>query len=130
MSRTYPQFIAILFLLLFAGCSDERKEPDAKTDDEGLVLTAEMAKRALLEMDPRQIPSGVMVPDPKDDPVQFISRDEIAVGAWECNLHEKTFQVDAHYPEAIRHQHNHVRGVFQRTPEGKWVAKVTSSTSG
>jgi len=118
-----------LGLPLSTGCVRERQEQDAKVEKEH-ALTAEIAKRALLEMDPGQIPPGVIVPGPKNEPITFLNANEITVGEWNCNLKEKTFHVFQAFPEAIRHKQNEVSGVFERTPGGKWVAKVTDAKSG
>ena len=93
-------------------------------------MTAEIAKKALLEMAPNQIPPGVIVRLPKDEPIEILNPDEIAVGGWTCNLKEKTFHASFSFPDAPRHKFNEVTGVFERTPAGKWVAKVTDSNSG
>jgi len=106
-----------------SGCVGERTEQSTKADKDQ-VLTAEIAKKALLEMDLEQIPPGVIVPEPKDEPIKLLGTDEIALGIWKCNLGKKTFEVTAKYPNAPRHKFNHVMGVFRRTPDGKWVAKV------
>jgi hypothetical protein len=117
-------------LLLAIGCVTERKEKDAKEDAKKQAFTAEIAKRVLLEMDSNQIPFGVWVPPPKDEPIEVLNSDEIAVGGWTCNLKEKTFHASFSMPDAVRHKRNEVSGVFERTPAGKWVAKVTNSKSG
>ena|ERR1022692_793802 len=120
--------VGCLGVLLLTGCVSEKRQ-EAKVDKDQ-VLTAETAKKALLEMDPTQIPPGVIVRLPKDEPIQVVNADEIAVGGWTCNLKEKTFHASFAFPEAFRHKHNQVSGVFERTPDGKWVAKVTDSSSG
>jgi hypothetical protein len=121
--------VAWLGLLLVSGCSSKLEEQDAKVADKDELLTADIAKRTLLEMEPGQIGRSVMIPRPKDEPIEFRSADEIAIGIWNCNLKEKTFHAFAHYPKAKIHRINDVSGVFQRTPGGKWVAKVTHSRS-
>ena len=130
MTRTLLHFITILVLLLLTGCDSNRKQSDARRDATEDELTTEIAKRCLLEMEPGQIPPGVIIPPPKDEPIRIINADEMELGVWECNLKKKTFHASAHFPEAIHHKTNHVRGVFERTPDGKWVAKVTGSKSG
>jgi hypothetical protein len=97
-------------------------------DDKG--LTAGLAKAALFEMKAEAIPPGVLVPQPKHEPIQLISAEEIALGPWRCNLKRKSFVGSTFYPDAPRHKHNYVEGVFDRTPAGKWVARVISSGSG
>src|SRR5262249_27840929 len=57
---------------LCTGCVSERKKQDAKVDDEDQALTAEIAKKALLEMDTRQIPPGVIVPAPTEETIGFL----------------------------------------------------------
>jgi hypothetical protein len=121
MNRCYSQLLTVLVLLVFTGCTNDPKEE---------VLTAEIAKRTLLEMDMAQIFPDTMVPEPKDEPIKFLDADTIAVGSWTCNLMKKTFSIQMHYPEprnrpVVFHAHNEVSGVFQRTWHGKWVAKVT-----
>jgi acetyl esterase/lipase len=54
-------------------------------------LTDEIAKRCLLVMDAKQIPPGVLVPAPKDEPIKVINADEITIGIWRCNLKNRTF---------------------------------------
>jgi hypothetical protein len=106
-----------------------RNNQDTDADARNGIFTAEVAKKALLEMDSGEIPPGVIVPRPKDEPIEFLNADEIAVGIWRCNLKEKTFEASAFFPQAIRHKRNDVSGVFERTPDGKWVAKVKESSS-
>lgn len=142
MCRYYSLFITIAFLPVLTGCLGERKEPEAKVQDaqdagqntkvngKDQDLTTEIAKRTLLEMDFSQVYAGVMIPAPKDEPITVINADEIAIGGWKCNLKKKTFHAEAFFPEAPRHKINQVIGVFERTPNGKWVAKVTKSSSG
>jgi hypothetical protein len=124
--------LAIVHPLVVAGCAGEQASVDpkavAEAKDEG--LTAEAAKRALLEMGAKQIPPGVLVPPPKDEPVQAVGADEISIGLYHCNLKEKTFHASAFYPKADRHKFNNVSGVFEQTAVGGWVAKVTESSSG
>lgn len=120
---------AWLALLLSAGCVDERKDQDAATHTIDQALTAQGAKKALLDLDLKQIPPGVLVPGPKDEPIQVLGPDEIAVGIWRCNLKTRTFQATAEYPNAPRHKYNHVQGVLERTSDGQWVGKVTHSES-
>jgi hypothetical protein len=124
--------LAIGPLLVIAGCAGEPAavEPKAGVEAKEERLTAEAAKRALLEMGVQQIPPGVLVPPPKDVPVQAVGADEISIGLYYCNLKDKTFHASAFYPNADRHKFNHVSGVFERTAEGKWVAKITESSSG
>jgi len=119
-----------LGLLLVLGCGSERKEQDVKLDDMDQPLSADIAKKTLLEMDSGQIPAGVIVPPPKDEPITVLNADEIAVGIWNCNLKKKTFHASAFYPNAPLHKMNEVSGVFQQTPGGKWIAKLTQSQSG
>jgi hypothetical protein len=122
--------IGWLVLLVATGCARERNDQGAREDAKEQALTAEIAKKTLLEMAPSQIPPGVTVHLPKDEPIEVVGPDEIAVGGWTCNLKEKTFHASFAFPDAPRHKQNHVTGVFQRTPDGKWVAKVTQSQSG
>src|SRR4051812_8180320 len=114
--------IGWLGLALIAGCGSERKTEDAKEVAKEETFSAEMAKATLLELDLAQIPSGVIVPGPKEEQITVVNVDEIAVGIWKCNLRQKTFQATAEYPNASRHRFNHVAGVFEHGPEGKWVA--------
>jgi hypothetical protein len=130
MTRAFSQVGTIALLLLVAGCSSERKEQEGKVEDKDEALTAEAAKRALLEMDPKAIRAGVRVPRPKDEPIDVLGPDEIAVGIWHCNLREKTFHAETEYPNADRHRFNEVSGVFQLSQDGHWVAKVTETLSG
>src|SRR5262249_16471750 len=130
MTRPFRRFVPLVVLLL-AGCiSDDRTARDAKQLKKEEALTAEVAKRALLQMDRAEIYAAVLVPSPKDEPIEVLNADEIAVGIRECNLKEKTFSAETHYPNAPRHKHNKVRGVFQRAPDGKWVARVTKQSNG
>jgi hypothetical protein len=121
--------IGLLGLVLTAGCSSERKTTDATGDAREETLTAETAKACLLELDLGQIPSGVIVPGPKEEPIAVVNADEIAVGIWKCNLRQKTFDATAEYPNASRHRFNHVTGVFEHGTDGKWVAKITKGES-
>ena len=119
-------------LAAVAGCVSERTEKDAKehAQQQEQPLTGSDCQKMLLEMDASQIPPGVVAFPPKDEPIKVVNADKIEVGNWTCNLKEKTFHGSFAFPDAPRHKFNEVRGVFQRTPEGKWVAKVTDSKSG
>jgi hypothetical protein len=132
--------LAWLVVLLVSGCDLEpkatesarqaaRKPETAPVKDKEEELTPEIAKKTLLELAMTQIPPGVMAHAPKDVPIKFLGADEIEVGDWRCNLKDKTFFAGFYYPDAPRHQVNEVRGVFQRAPGGKWVAKVTDTRS-
>jgi hypothetical protein len=116
--------------MLFSGCVDDRQEQDAKVDDKGQALTAELATKALLEMDWEQIPPGVIVPRPRAERIDFFDAGQFREGNWTCDLKKKTFAIHREYPNAERHKFNDVCGVFERTPGGKWVAKVTDTASG
>ena len=111
-------------------CLKHRRSICVQPIEKERVLTSAIAKRALLEMDVKQIPPGVLVPWPKDEPIQIHDADEISIGIYHCNLKQQTFHAHAFYPNAPRHQFNHLKGIFERTAEGKWVAKVTESQSG
>jgi hypothetical protein len=138
MPRVSLTTLAIGLLLALSGCDGERLGQEGKPAvhqaqvkvEKDAALTGEMANRALLEMDERQIPAGVLVPRPKDDPIKVINVDEISIGRYHCNLKERTFHASAFYPKALRHKFNEVHGRFERTADGKWVAKVTESSSG
>lgn len=114
---------------LLAGCDGERPQPSVTRTKQEQELTAEAAKRCLLEMEASQIPPGVIIPPPKDEPIRHITADEIALGVWECNLKKRTFYASAFYPEAIHHKINEISGVFEQSSDEKWVAKVTSGKS-
>jgi len=127
--RTVHTAMVIGLLFMLVGCEGQRQEKDI-----GEVRqpphTADGAKEALLSMDLRQIGPGVLVPMPKNDPIEIDNADEISIGAYHCNLKERTFQVNAEYPNAHRHKFNRVSGVFELSAHGKWVAKVTEAVSG
>jgi len=138
MARVCWSVLVLVVHGMFVGCTAERQEPKgpatagqapAKAGAQA-PLTAEAAKRALLEMDVGQIPPGVLVPHPKDEPIQQVNAGEIEFGLWRCKLNERTFHASALYPKAHRHKINEVSGVFEQGPDGKWVAKVTKATSG
>lgn len=93
-------------------------------------LTRDAAKRALLAMDYREIRPGVIMPMPRNEPIEMIDEDEFAMGIYQFNLKTKTFHASADYPKAMRHKFNHVIGVFERNADGKWVAKVREGISG
>lgn len=139
MLRVSIATLAIGLPLGLGGCMGERlgeegkpaaQQHQANVEKKHAVLTSDIAKRALLEMDKRQIPPGVLVPEPKDEPIQVINADEISIGRYHCNLKERTFHASASYPNAERHKFNDVRGVFEWAADGKWLAKVTESSSG
>jgi hypothetical protein len=130
MHRALLTILAIGLPLPLSGCERKPAGTQPQADVEEKVLTGDIAKRALLEMDERQIPPGVLAPRPKDEPIQIINADEISIGGYYCNLKERTFHASAFYPKADRHKFNHVSGVFERAADGKWVAKVTNSSSG
>jgi hypothetical protein len=132
MFRHCLTILAIGLPIGVAGCAREQAavEPEAGVEAKNHALTGEGAKRALLDMGAGQIPPGVLVPPPKDEPVQAVGADEISIGRYYCNLRDKTFHASAFYPNADRHKINQVSGVFERNADGRWVAKVTNSSSG
>jgi hypothetical protein len=139
MLRALLTVVSISLPLLFSGCAEAQqeqegqpvaKEPQTNVEQKDRILTEDIAKRALLAMDEQPIPPGVLVPKPKDEPIQRVNADEISIGNYHCNLKEKTFHASAFYPNADRHRFNEVSGVFERAADGKWVAKVTKSSSG
>ena len=80
MTRPFRRFVPLVVLLL-AGCIPvERTTRDAKQLKKEEALTAEVAKRALLQMDRGEIYAGILVPSPKDEPIEVLNADEIAVG--------------------------------------------------
>src|SRR5437660_2211124 len=95
--------ITCLGLLLVSGCAGDPNGGGIRASDQ--ILTAEMAKQALLEMDQLQIPGEVHArPPKKEDPIKSINADRITIGAWRCDLKEKTFYAAFHFPGAIRHE--------------------------
>ena len=104
------------------GCGPER-QPPADTPARPTGLSADAAKQALLGIAIASVPH--LIPGPRDEPIQQISADEIEIGCWKCNLREETFRAAAYFPEALRHRHNEVEGVFEQGPDGKWTARVT-----
>jgi hypothetical protein len=130
--------VVVIGLLALTGCTDERrgqqetpadKQPLSAGEMNDQRLTGELAKRALLEIDKEQIRAGLfhLIPLPKDEPIQVVGPDEIAIGIYHCNLKEKTFHAETFYPNADRHKHNRVSGVFEKKADGKWAAKVTDA---
>jgi len=133
MNRALFTALAITISIVFLGCARVSQESKNRLDekaDRNLLLTADSAKQALLEMDPGQIRPGVLVPPPRDEPIQMANADEISIGIYHCNLKERTFDATAVYKGAARHAFNHVSGVFERNDDGKWIAKITASSSG
>lgn len=123
MIRAAWSTITVAVLMVVTGCVQESQQQKP-------VLTADAAKQALLGIDSRQIPPGVLVPPPEDKPIEFVSPDEISIGIYHCNLAAKTFHASANYPNADRHKFNNVSGVFEQNADGTWVARVTESSSG
>src|SRR5262245_25739844 len=101
MRQTLVTVVVLGFALACCGCGGSPREAEVKSGVEDKeVLTADSAKRALLEMDARQIPPGVLVPAPKDEPIETVGPQEISVGGYHCRLKEKTFHAEAFYPMA------------------------------
>jgi hypothetical protein len=132
MIRAVLTIITVAVLFVFTGCTGEcqKKEAQAEVEMKNEALTADAAKQALLDMGVEQIPPGVHVPLPKDEPITILNPDEITIGRYHCNLKAKKFHASAFNPKAERHQDNDVWGIFERNADGKWVAKVTESSSG
>jgi hypothetical protein len=132
MFQLCVRILAIGLPIVVAGCAREQvpEEPEAGVEAKNQALTGEAAKHALLEMGREQIPPGVLVPPPKDEPIQADGADEISIGRYQCNLRDKTFHASAFYPNADRHKINQISGVFERNADGRWIAKVTDSSSG
>jgi hypothetical protein len=139
MIRSVLMIMIATVSFIFTACADGRERPEVKADTKESPakvevkvqpFTGAVAKRALLDMDEQQIPPGVLVPPPTDEPIEVVSPDEISIGRYHCNLKAKTFRASAFYPNAGRHKFNHVSGVFERNTDGTWVAKITKGMSG
>jgi hypothetical protein len=99
-------------------------------------LTAEEARKSLIQLVERP-DEGVahsdflekLLPRLNSDRIEQINAEEIAVGPWRCDLRKATWNVSLEFPNALRHQLNEWHGVFQRSPDGRWVARTTGSCS-
>jgi hypothetical protein len=97
-------------------------------------LTPEAARAALLAVDgggheKNGMGWDVLVREAKTAPIQVLDDGTCEVGLWHCHLANRTFDGTVIYPKAHYHHFNQWQGVFERTPEGKWRAKVTGSSS-
>jgi hypothetical protein len=124
-----------LSTILLPGCAGDAQDQNAQVrvpriNEQEIELSADTAKKALLEMDMRAIRPGVIVPAPTADTIDFFEAGEFRVGRWTCDLKKRTFYVYAEFPNAARHRFNEVSGIFERNADGKWVAKVTTTESG
>ena len=123
------------------GCRREAARLEKDAAESGIELqelSAESARKALIEM----IEGGeverhdflkLLLPSLKTDAVDSsdpaLGTGEIQIGEWRCNLRNATFGVTMTFPKADFHAFNSWNGVFERTAEGKWRAKITSFQS-
>jgi hypothetical protein len=118
----------LLILGLLPGCSPDRGEAvQTPSPDE--------ARQALLDMIEQHqgdIFMGHFLPvtDLKTAKIEHDASDQVRIGRWTCNLKEATFDVVVQFPNAPHHAYNEWHGVFQRSPEGKWQARVSEGSSG
>ena len=126
---------ALLVVTLVSGCSGgTTSAPPAETNDreEKLVLTAEEARQALIEMvenDERGSFLELLLPTLRTDKVEIKDKGTATLGRWRCDLAKRTFHTSIRFPRATRHQFNQWSGVFTQSSDGKWKAKVTKSRS-
>ena len=71
----------------------------------------------------------MLLPPLKTDPINNESADEVTIGRWSCNLEERTWSVLLEFPNGDGHRINQWNGVFQRTQDDTWLAKVTGASS-
>jgi hypothetical protein len=105
--------------LLLAGCA---AEPE---------LTAEEARKALIEMLERpgeDVGWLERLSADLEEPAEDKGEGKVEIGRWRCDLKEKTFRADVHFPKAHYHRHNFYRGEFRWTRNG-WRAEVTGGES-
>jgi hypothetical protein len=121
----------MLLFLLLASCGCDEKTTEGKVEQsKEEELTPEQAKKALLSMDAKNKEFvGWLVRLPNENSIVCYDTEGITPGLWCCNLKRKSFQIVKDYPNAPRHNHNYVCGVFQKSDDGSWVATVTESWS-
>lgn len=127
MHGLFRTALSLSLLLGVVGCSTQ--PPPEAAAPELPLLTAEVAKQAILHIDWQDVGFTLIRRPQPGDAIEVLSADEIKVGNWTCNLKEKTFHGHTIRPEATRHQLSEIEGVFERDAQGCWVAKVTMSIS-
>jgi hypothetical protein len=112
--------------LLIAGCSPQANEGDKKGDlrssDARTVLSAEDARKALIEMVELSHEDVLEygLPYLRTDEVVSVSPSQIDIGRWHIDLGKRTFVLSL-VSEAGLYE---VSGVFEQDPDGKWSAKI------
>jgi len=121
----------LLGALLLGGCSRDEPAPPAADAVTVRELTAEEARTALLELAKTAKDDwlGSLATDLANDRIERENGYRIRIGRWECDLSEKWFNATLVFPKAHFHHHNTWSGVIERSPRGKWVARVTEETS-
>jgi hypothetical protein len=117
--------------LMLASCEPEGNEAKKPEQAASQALTAEEAQKALANMLARRDHNLGWLDRLSRDlekPIEDKGDGKIEIGRWECDLKEKTFRAEVHFPKAHYHRHNFYRGAFKWTRDG-WQAKVTDEES-
>jgi len=127
-----------LIPLLLSGCRNDEparlpQSPVAETSADE-KLTPEAARAALLTVDGeghefQGMGWKILEREAKAAPIKVLDERTYELGLWHFNLTDKTFEGTVIFPKAHYHHFNSWHGVFERTPEGKWRAKLTGSSS-
>jgi hypothetical protein len=101
-------------------------QPDSRS------LGPEEARKALEELHARpdkDVSHPDWLPPLVNENIRRLAPGEITIGAWLCDLNNKTFQVSVEFPGAHRHRINSWTGVFERTAKGGWRARIVGGFS-
>jgi hypothetical protein len=142
--------------LLFCGCTEQAGETTSVEEGKDAIrpgrvedvqinrdLGPEEARQALIEMiehrgDHQVSFLALALPQvkafgqgkAKRDEIRVETEGEVQIGPFCCELKERRFNAVMLFPKALRHRDNFWTGVFERSPSGKWRAKITSFKSG
>jgi hypothetical protein len=123
-------FVLLGTLLLDGHARDEQAHPATAEPITVRELTGEEARKALLELartrfKPVGTHSGywpeMLARYLEDCKIESEGNHEIRIGVWKCDLREHSFHANLHFPE----ESFECGGVIERSPEGKWVARMT-----
>jgi hypothetical protein len=117
--KKYPVVLMVLgasLLALSAARSQDRDKDDGS-------LKAEAARQALIELveSSKDIPVKLSLPELKNGKVVSVGDAEVTIGNWHCNLAKKTFVLSLASDAGLFE----ISGVFERSKDQKWQAKVT-----
>ncbi len=133
--RVFKVALALtVFLLALPACRKDKAKvlPVEKNAEELTPEQARQALMAMLEKSEASTPSYLPLLLPRLQAEPIVSGDQpgqIAIGPWWCHLPKKIFTVTLSFPRAFRMQVEESGGVFERSGDGRWRARITWCSS-